>query len=100
MWRHHLHNERAKTVIDLLNDRHHTQLTEEDLSEALHSLGFKLVTTEEIQSPGVTNVDNTGSGLSCLDGPEGCNGDLATVAGSRHVRCERHWAVFYESTGM
>jgi hypothetical protein len=100
MWHRHLHTDTARAVADFLNDRHNLQLTDEDLTQALTKLGLKLVTNERTDSADQHDVDATKDGMVCMDGPDGCIGQLTTVTDSRHIRCERHWSVFYESTGM
>ncbi|MDH3259832.1 MAG: hypothetical protein OEM81_00200 [Acidimicrobiia bacterium] len=90
----------AKAVADFLNERHHTGLTDEDVAEALQSLGLNLVAADETRSATVADSNITDSNLVCLDGPEGCTGDVTTVTGSRHFRCEQHWSTFLESEGM
>ena len=99
MWHRRSKTEAAKAVVDLLNDRHNIQLTDDDLTQALGKLGLKLTATEPADTAEHA-VDATKGGMVCMDGPEGCAGDLTTVTDTRHIRCERHWSVFYESTGM
>jgi len=97
MLRRHLHAESADVVVKLLNDRHHTELTEEDLAEALKSLRLKIVPTDE---PGTVPEAEGTNRAECIDRSDECAGELTTVLDSRHVRCEKHWSIFLESEGM
>jgi hypothetical protein len=99
-WHRRSHTDAAKAVADFLNDRHNTQLTDEDLTQALAELGLELVTSEGTDSSDQHDADATQAGMVCMDGPDGCMGDLTTVTDSRHIRCEGHWSAFYDSTGM
>jgi hypothetical protein len=47
MWRLHRHSESVKSLTELLNNRHGTGLTEEEVAEALGSLRLKIVAAEQ-----------------------------------------------------
>lgn len=100
MWHRHPHTESVKAVTEVLNDRFHTGLTEEDLAETLRSLRLKIVATDETATAKGQEVDHTKSEMECVDGSDECAGELTTMLDSRHVRCEKHWSTFLSSEGM
>lgn len=97
--RHRHHSESVEALAALLKERHGVELSAEDLTGALKSLDMQIAASGKHAPAGTGRTDEPG-GLVCIDGPEGCEGDVTTLLDARHVRCERHWSLFLESEGM
>jgi hypothetical protein len=100
MWHRHPHDDPVKALVAFLNNGNAPGLTERDVTDALNTLGLALGAIDETGPSDGTQAGGSTGDLVCMDGSPSCAGEVTTIVGSRHVRCEKHWSVFLESEGM